>query len=469
MIKSVFECKKTLFIPIETAIRELDYKLILAFMALEKDIQIFIGQTAVIDQIACNIKNGVIIGKNFISNLPSYKVETYKQFHKNNIKMLFLHEEAGPTYVYEDNKQRFDSYIDPNDLRSEDYIFCWGEHDYNHYKSKVLVNEACEIIRSGNPRLDVGINRHAYLFDEEVKSIRSQYKKIILINTNFSSQAIIGIDRSLDHISKYVADGNQDLMFDYIRNFTHCNTLYSYFIDLVLELSLKFKDHKIVLRPHPSEDERLYNCFFKHIPNATVTREGSLVAWLLASDCVIANYCTTLLEAFRFGTPAINYVPVTNDKLVVPEIEVSSVQCKELNEVIYLVSDVISKKDFPHNNREKMKLLIRSVANFDKDVDSFEIIAEKLKKSLQSVPASEIIEKKTSVVNKIKDTLRPIKHLLHRSENKDNELAGRRHSATKMAGFDENNLATKISLLNKHYNTNVSIEWLDPQLAVLKS
>tara|TARA_B100001093_G_scaffold514741_1_gene589480 strand:- start:6566 stop:7993 length:1428 start_codon:yes stop_codon:yes gene_type:complete len=470
-LKPVLENKKTLFLPIETAVRELDYKLILAIKSIEKDMQVVIGQTAVVDLVARQCENGVIIGKNFISNQKALKVETFKQLQFNGIRLFFLHEEAGPSYDSHDDAQRFSSYLNPNDFNEKDILFTWGDNDHDYYTQN-SPNAKCKIIKSGSPRMDMAKKGYSFLFDKEIESIKSKHGKIILLNANLSSNSIIGTEAGLDHIVKYVTNGDKDLLHYYIGIFTHCNKLFSYFIEMIVDLSERYPDHTIVLRPHPSEDETTYNGYLKHLSNVMITREGSLISWIKASECVIANYCTTLMEAYKAGIPALNFKPVINDKLNITPIDAISKTCESSDEIIQNLDSIFAGKYSIKADEDLMKNhLQKSIANFIPGVDSFDIISELLKQALQSADSVEIIPEVVPLYERIKRKLRPIKRKLmeRRVRSSASLVSGNRHSATKLRGFDEENLKYKLDLLEERYGKKVEINWINSQLVILKT
>src|SRR5262249_34664906 len=49
--------------------------------------------------------------------------------------------------------------------------------------------------------------------------------------------------------------------------------------------------------------------FLQDVPRATMEREGSVVPWIMASDLLVHTNCTTGVEAFALGKPAISLQP----------------------------------------------------------------------------------------------------------------------------------------------------------------
>ena len=65
------------------------------------------------------------------------------------------------------------------------------------------------------------------------------------------------------------------------------------FIPMVRALSQQHRDHRIVIRPHPSESHDPWRRLAAELPNASVVYEGNVAEWLLAAELLIHNNCTT--------------------------------------------------------------------------------------------------------------------------------------------------------------------------------
>ena len=75
---------------------------------------------------------------------------------------------------------------------------------------------------------------------------------------------------------------------------------------VVLSLSTMFKDRRIVVRPHPAEDDGLWTRAFEALSNVQVVGEGPITKVLReAKAMVYAGGCTTGLDAFLAGLPSV--------------------------------------------------------------------------------------------------------------------------------------------------------------------
>jgi hypothetical protein len=79
-------------------------------------------------------------------------------------------------------------------------------------------------------------------------------------------------------------------------------------------LDKAFPDYNIVVRPHPTESQETYRNIAAQCDRVKVTNEGNVVPWLLAARALVHNGCTTGVEAYVMGIPAITYRASINEK-----------------------------------------------------------------------------------------------------------------------------------------------------------
>jgi hypothetical protein len=66
----------------------------------------------------------------------------------------------------------------------------------------------------------------------------------------------------------------------------------------------------VVVRPHPAENHAPWFAKAVRCGNLHVANDGNIIPWLMAAQALIANSCTTQVEAAVLGTPAVSYQPV---------------------------------------------------------------------------------------------------------------------------------------------------------------
>jgi surface carbohydrate biosynthesis protein len=354
--------KKILLFPVETIVRELDYRLILAVLCARPDWQIIFGHHVHLVRVARNIKNAVVLLKDTWGNL-------YDIYKKNNIRVIHLDEEGG---IYPGSKQNWGNFLqdrlDINKLREKDYVCTWGSFQKKYYQA---FNSACSnnIVATGNPRFELGSLKYRKLYSDEFKKIQKRYGRIILINTNFVSNNCAGPDESF---KMYKVDSeNIDLRNLYFDEYLYSESNKTNYINLINKLSGFFTNHTIVLRPHPSENIHTYETFFKYIPRAVVTREGTLNAWLLASEVLIHNGCTTAVEGYQCGMPIVNYMPVSDERFDIVLPNLLGTTCRTAVEVLTTLESIFAKIYVPKTNDQNMLHVREMIANFNTKIDAF--------------------------------------------------------------------------------------------------
>ena len=93
----------------------------------------------------------------------------------------------------------------------------------------------------------------------------------------------------------------------------HKQAIFEDFQRLIPVLDQALPDHTIVIRPHPAENQEVYHNIAKTCKRVRVTNEGNVVPWLIAAKALIHNGCTTGVEAYALGLPAITYRASINE------------------------------------------------------------------------------------------------------------------------------------------------------------
>jgi len=157
-------------------------------------------------------------------------------------------------------------------------------------------------------------------FDKETAEIRESFGDFILINTNFSNvNAFVPslnlflpgnkagdtpkLGRAAVGMSREYAEGLRDYklaVFEDIKG-------------LIPNLEQAFPDHTIVVRPHPTEDPRVYHEIAGKCTRVRVTNKGNVIPWLRAAGALVHNSCTTGVEAYMMGVPAVTYMATRNE------------------------------------------------------------------------------------------------------------------------------------------------------------
>ena len=82
---------------------------------------------------------------------------------------------------------------------------------------------------------------------------------------------------------------------------------------LISALDGAFSDFTIIVRPHPTENQAVYQRIADQCERVHVTNEGNVVPWLMGTKALIHNGCTTGVEAYVMHVPAISYRATINE------------------------------------------------------------------------------------------------------------------------------------------------------------
>jgi hypothetical protein len=157
-------------------------------------------------------------------------------------------------------------------------------------------------------------------YQQEVEEFGSRYGDFILINTNFNHVNAFGPDmnlfkptQNLDRKAKFgrAARGMSREYAEGLRD--HKQSVFRDFQQMIPRLEQAFPENTIVVRPHPTENYEVYRKIANRCQRVHVNNEGNVVPWLMAAKAVIHNGCTTGVEAYVTGTPAISYRASINE------------------------------------------------------------------------------------------------------------------------------------------------------------
>ena len=83
--------------------------------------------------------------------------------------------------------------------------------------------------------------------------------------------------------------------------------------NVIPALEKAFPDFSIIVRPHPTENPQIYKDIAKRCERVEVTNEGNVVPWIMAARALVHNSCTTGIEAYIMGVPAVSYMATRDE------------------------------------------------------------------------------------------------------------------------------------------------------------
>ncbi|WAC20193.1 hypothetical protein OVA24_02215 [Luteolibacter sp. SL250] len=398
---SLIRRKHVVFFPVEVKVREFDFRLILAVFCARPDWQIILGDHEQLFPITLRLKNAILVLKNVIGGKRPWKYRKYKDLGH---RIVQLDEEAG---IFEGDKdfwkEELHRRLDIAKMDADDYVCTWGTFQADYYKS---LNPACadHIIATGHPRMELGSPRFSELYRAEADRLHARFGDFILINTNLVANNARGIDVLL--VSHKVDPANTAFRTRIIEQEGFEIRRAGHFIDLINHLSNEFPDRQIVVRPHPSEDIRRHEALLRFIPRVTVTREGSLYAWLMASSILVHGGCTTAIEAQVVGKPIINFHPEVDERFDVCLPNLLGVTCRTLPEVSSTIREIQASGVVPELDETRAAQLEEILCNLNKNHSGFDLITGIITKCQdESQPTTPVGLPPTLFLQSLRDTL----------------------------------------------------------------
>jgi len=305
--------KPTLLIPVENQVREFDPKLLLACIAARRGFSSVIGSHRDIDLRIASFSRSLYLCKSFtVSNLKMFQI-----IHRLGHEIVTWDEEA---LVHLPAEMYFSRRLSPLTMKYVSHLFAWGEDNAELWRQYPEFPAGLPIHITGNPRNDMLRPEMCAFYEREVEEIRNGYGEFILVNTNFNhvnsfspvqnlfqpvnypgAEAVFG--KSARGMTREYAEGFRD----------HKTAIFEDFQRLIPALEQTFPSYTIIVRPHPTESQDIYNKIAAQCERVRVTNEGNVVPWLMATRALIHNGCTTGVEAFVMGVPAISYRATVND------------------------------------------------------------------------------------------------------------------------------------------------------------
>lgn len=381
MKNTVVSSRPWVIIPIETKARELHAKILLACIAAEKGWGVILGEATTIRDKQQYFPQGVFLEK---SIHPGTEKLIKKSISYGNRVSAWC--EEGLIYYGPDDYCERRLNIESFDMI--DFFFAWGKNQADDITA-TLNRPKNKIVLTGNPRFDLLRKEVRGIFSTNAAKIRLKYGPIILINTKFP---LCNFNlKNINRIEQMKSSGlikTQEREIIMTRSLELQNKLLQSFIHLIPCLAKSFPEHTIIIRPHPSESHTPWIKIARDYPNVHVIFEGNAIEWILASDVMIHNNCTTGIEAFMLGKPAISYRPYTNEAVEHPLPDQVSYPIANEVEVITFISQIISDKQFTKDLEKKHQFASVYIANLDGKLASDRIIEKLDQLELNSIEIS---------------------------------------------------------------------------------
>lgn len=293
---------KHLILPVETAARELDAKLLLALHAVQRGMVVTLGVKALVNLAIHRMRRGVLMPPNFMRSSEKMVEIASRLGHR-----VAAWDEEGLVWLNEELYRH--RRVSRASLERLDMVIAWGE-EHARALRPALEGLDTALLLAGSPRTDLlrpGLRR---LYADKAAALRAEHGDFILINSNFG-----WLNHKLGHGMR--PDGTRDLQAISERSrhslpyLQHRLAIFDELCAVLPEMARRFPHRRIVIRPHPSEGEARWREASAGLPNVVVRYDSDLVPWLLAAGHIVQNGCTTAVETALLDRMAISFSPAT--------------------------------------------------------------------------------------------------------------------------------------------------------------
>ncbi len=299
--------KPLLLIPVENQVRELDPKLLLACTAARQGFSSVIGSRRELEFRIDSYPKSIYLSK----SMTRRSLRFFRITRKFGHQIVAWDEEA---LVHLPPETYFSRRLHPESIKQVSHLFAWGQDNVELWRQYSHLPDDLPIHNTGNPRNDMlRVEMHPF-YEQEVQALQRQYGDFILVNSNFNHVNAFGPDLNLFKPSTKADEPPQfgraarGMSRAYAQGlWNHKHAVFKSFQQILPKLDQAFPDLKIIIRPHPTERHEIYQDIAARCARVHVTNDGNVVPWILASKVVLHNGCTTGVEAFVMGVPAISY------------------------------------------------------------------------------------------------------------------------------------------------------------------
>jgi surface carbohydrate biosynthesis protein len=295
---------RSLILPVESHIRELDGKILLACIAAERGWTVYIGAQTEIRAKLNTLPAGVFIAKGM--------AERNARFLRiaDNLGMTnFAWDEEGLVHPAPD--VYFIRRMSDQSLPHLAGIFSWGP-EYSRLFDNHPLPRSVKLIETGNPRIDLLDPSIREYYKPAVEKLKNEHGSFILLNSNFAR--INPLNPRKRDLVLSTSQENAKLQKDWDENIAYRKILFDKFQDMFASVAKRFPGRKVILRPHPAECPDIWNEIAKIHKNAEVIQHGNVIPWLLATEILIQNGCTTAIESVLLDKPVLAFQPVSSEK-----------------------------------------------------------------------------------------------------------------------------------------------------------
>ena len=310
MIHDKNSSSKWLILPMEIIERELAGSLLLVAEASSRGWQSIIGTRHTITPLIENLPKGVVLVKSLLKS-----DEENLNIYKNAGNKIVSQDIEG--LVYRTIEEMVDVRFDPSTVPLAEKVFFWGETQTQALK-KAFPDHASKFKATGSPTADIWRRTELHqIYKDQVNELKDKYGPYIILPSAFGSvNHFMGKKSTLQIIldDNNISDAKREKFAAYWSRFEdHVEKIFHNMLNLIPDVSQKFPDHTIIIRPHPSESHEAWLKAAEHCENVKVIFEGPVTPWLLGAEAVFHWGCSTGVESHLLGRPVISYDTIKSE------------------------------------------------------------------------------------------------------------------------------------------------------------
>ncbi len=348
---------KNLIIPLEIQKRELNPAINLVIEALKKNWTVFIGQKQQLFPFIKTLPKSVWYLKSIVPGEHTLIKKIYSSKHLITTMDI---EGLIPANIPNAYKQRY-SY---ENIKLVKKIFFWGKWHYENFNRSFKKINKSKLEITGSPVADDWIN---FSYKEKIKT-----KKQILIIPSFgfanTETKNLNLNMAFDNLGIKNYDSIKNSKSKFVKNLIDYTELdyeaqkkaYKSFIKLIPKICNKFQNYKIVLRPHPNEDLKMWDNKIKKIKNFSIDNSKDPSLHIKESEAIVHFNSTMSVQSCLMGKKVILYFDINKKYL-----NVISPVVKKVSKICTKVSDIekeIRKKN-KTNNYKFLKYILKRTTN----------------------------------------------------------------------------------------------------------
>lgn len=355
---------RILYIPIEIKAREFHSRLLLAFYAASRGYACIVGKQSEVIRSMKSFPTGILIDK----SISRTKVPMLSKALDGRHKLTSVDEEG---IVYADEEYFAMSRFSKETIDMSEKIFCWGQRQKD-VLCTYYDDPPCAI--TGNPRTDLWSTSLKSVYQPSADKIADRHGKYILIPSNFAGyihangrdfifkqRESLDLPKSLEELTDQVG---------------HIGQIFIGFLSLISKLKDRYPDHKILVRPHPSDDQEIWKTLMRPYDNVIVEYLGSIEPYILSATAVIHNGCTTGIQSALMGIPTFAYREVKDARFDPSLPNDSSIEVQTISELFDYLDKIVSGQSINMNLTERRDLWKYHFSVSDSSMASAAIIRE---------------------------------------------------------------------------------------------